>query len=355
MGHVCPVWGHAFYFDGAGMSRKSAERKFNQTADEYQRMLVSLLKQFSYGHHLDTVFRDFVEMAALAISNRVDRTQYQSREKRYMEIAGKYKPEEVKRFPEMFAALTGSFDARVHGMLDGSGVGLTDVLGETYMMLGISNDRSGQFFTPYAVSKLMAGMLGGDVAARADAQGFARVQEPACGAGGMIIATAEAFHEAGVNYQQALHATCVDIDVCCVHMAYVQLSLLHIPAIVVHGNTLSMQVWGHWYTPAHVLGGWSEKLKMRRAWDALRGLLSGGEADESEADNGVLPPPAVVAEVRETAPAPAPLDDHADIAVLERPIEVVDTGGLADMFEEAVGAQPHAKDFFEIVDQLALF
>ncbi|MEK6418032.1 MAG: N-6 DNA methylase [Burkholderia gladioli] len=69
-------------------------------------------------------------------------------------------------------------------------------------------------FTPYAVSKLMAGMLGGDVAARADAQGFARVQEPACGAGGMIIATAEAFHEAGVNYQQALHATCVDIDLC---------------------------------------------------------------------------------------------------------------------------------------------
>ncbi|MEK6290826.1 MAG: hypothetical protein V4793_05445 [Paraburkholderia tropica] len=129
------------------MSRKSAERKFNQTADEYQRTLVSLLKQFSYGHHLDTVFRDFVEMAALAISNRVDRTQYEAREKRYMEIVGKYKPEEVKRFPEMFAALTGSFDARVQGMLDGSGVGLTDVLGETYMMLGISNDRSGQFFT----------------------------------------------------------------------------------------------------------------------------------------------------------------------------------------------------------------
>ncbi|MEI7298570.1 SAM-dependent DNA methyltransferase, partial [Paraburkholderia tropica] len=87
------------------MSRKSAERKFNYTADEHQRELVSLLKQFSYGHHLDTVFRDFVEMSALAISNRVDRTQYEAREKRYMEIVGKYKPEEVKRFPEMFAAL----------------------------------------------------------------------------------------------------------------------------------------------------------------------------------------------------------------------------------------------------------
>lgn len=55
------------------MSRKSAERKFDQTADEHQRNFVSLIKQFSYGHHLDTVFRDFVEMAALSISNTVDR------------------------------------------------------------------------------------------------------------------------------------------------------------------------------------------------------------------------------------------------------------------------------------------
>lgn len=339
------------------MSRKSAERKFSYTADEHQRELVSLLKQFSYGHHLDTVFRDFVEMAALAISNRVERTQYDAREKRYMEIVGKYKPEEVQRFPAMFAALTGSFEIRVQGMLDGSGAGLTDVLGETYMLLGISNDRCGQFFTPYAVSKLMAGMLGGDVAARADAQGFARVQEPACGAGGMIIATAEAFHEAGLNYQQALHATCVDIDACCVHMTYVQLSLLHVPAMVVHGNALSMQVWGHWYTPAHVLGGWNQKLKMRRAWDALRGLLDGGERDEPEGDGGVSLPPPVVEHAFEPEPAAAPvaLHEHADVAVREQPADFVDTAGLADMFEEAVGAQPRAKDFFEIVDQLALF
>ncbi|OBR54024.1 N-6 DNA methylase [Paraburkholderia tropica] len=339
------------------MSRKSAERKFNYTADEHQRELVSLLKQFSYGHHLDTVFRDFVEMAALAISNRVDRAQYDAREKRYMDIVGKYKPEEVQRFPAMFAALTGTFEVRVQGMLDGSGVGLTDVLGETYMMLGISNDRCGQFFTPYALSKLMAGMLGGDVAARADAQGFARVQEPACGAGGMIIATAEAFHEAGVNYQQSLHATCVDIDPCCVNMTYVQLSLLHVPAMVVHGNTLSMQVWGHWYTPAHVLGGWNQKLKMRRAWDALRGLLDGGARDDAQHDDAALLPPPVVEQVFEPEPmaGPAMSEDFADVAVLERPAEVVDTDGLADMFEEAVGAQPHANAFFEIVDQLALF
>ncbi|HKR46628.1 MAG TPA: N-6 DNA methylase [Paraburkholderia sp.] len=345
--------GHASLKYGAGMSRKSAERKFNHTADEHQRELVSLINKFSYGHHLDTVFRDFVEMAALAISNRVDRAQYDAREKRYMEIVGKYKPEEVQRFPAMFAALTGTFEVRVQGMINGDGIGLTDVLGETYMMLGISNDRSGQFFTPYAVSKLMAGMIGGDAAARADAQGFARVQEPACGAGGMVIATAEAFHDAGLNYQESMHATCVDIDPCCVHMAYVQLSLLHVPAIVVHGNTLSMQVWGQWYTPAHVLGGWNQKLRARRAWDAMRELMRGAPVDEQPDTLSVPPAPAMARHVCD--PEPVVGDETINVDVLERPVELLDTDGLADMFEEAVGAQPRANDFFEIVDQLALF
>jgi hypothetical protein len=58
-----------------------------------------------------------------------------------------------------------------------------------------------------------------------------------------------------------MHATCIDIDATAAHMAYVQLSLLHIPAIVVHGNTLSMEQWGYWLTPAHVLGFWDAKLK----------------------------------------------------------------------------------------------
>ena len=77
----------------------------------------------------------------------------------------------------------------------------------------------------------------------------------------MVIATAAAFAEEGINYQQAMHTTCIDIDATAVHMAYVQLSLLHIPAIVMHGNALSMEQWGYWLTPAHVLGFWDARLK----------------------------------------------------------------------------------------------
>jgi hypothetical protein len=38
-------------------------------------------------------------------------------------------------------------------------------------------------------------------------------------------------------------------------------SLLHIPALVIHGNSLSLEEFGRWYTPAHIMGGWSWKLR----------------------------------------------------------------------------------------------
>jgi hypothetical protein len=44
-------------------------------------------------------------------------------------------------------------------------------------------------------------------------------------------------------------------------MAYLQLSLLHIPARITHGNSLSLDEFSHWYTPAHILGGWNFKLR----------------------------------------------------------------------------------------------
>lgn len=43
-------------------------------------------------------------------------------------------------------------------------------------------------------------------------------------------------------------------------MCYLQLSLLHIPAEIVHGNALSLEVFRVMRTPAHHLGLWSFKL-----------------------------------------------------------------------------------------------
>ncbi|WP_410199317.1 N-6 DNA methylase [Burkholderia cenocepacia] len=333
------------------MSRKSAERKFAREADPHQAELVKLMKQFGYSHQTNTVFADFVEMAAIAMSNSVDKAQFDLREKRYLEIVGKYKPDEVQLFARMFAELTLSFERRLGvdedlppGALPCPG-NLTDVLGETYMMLDIGNDRAGQFFTPYSISRLMAGITIGGRSDAIEQDGFMRMQEPACGAGGMVIATADALLSVGQNYQQTLHATCIDIDARCVHMTYLQLSMMHVPAIIVHGNALTMEVWGMWYTPAHILGGWRSKLRQRTQVDAMREVLA-LERNVIGAGAAAEPPP-----VGEVA-------CDSDVAV--EPLVAVQTDptvghddALCDLFDEAV--EQSKGSIFEVVDQLALF
>jgi len=48
-------------------------------------------------------------------------------------------------------------------------------------------------------------------------------------------------------------------------MCYLQLSLWHIPAEVIIGNTLSMEFRQKLYTPAHYLGNWSYRLTCQEA------------------------------------------------------------------------------------------
>jgi type I restriction-modification system DNA methylase subunit len=211
-----------------------------------------LIRSLSIRRHTHQVFSDFVEMAACAISNAVDPRFQEEREKRYMDIVRKYDKEEVEVFPKLLGHLTMALEE-----------GFDDVLGKLYGTLEIHSKQAGQFFTPYEVSSMMAKMTLADGHAKniIKERGFIRASEPACGAGGMVIALAEALKDEDINYQQHLHVTAVDIDLTAALMAYVQLSLLHIPAVVVHGDTLRMQEFSHWYTPAHVMGLWDHRLR----------------------------------------------------------------------------------------------
>jgi len=248
--------------------------------NKHQQAFVKLVNENSRSRHPYTVFKDFCELAALSFSNAVDRAQFEIREARYLQIVKGYKPEEVARFPKMLACLTLSLEA-----------GMSDCLGQLFMALELGNSRAGQFFTPYHVSVLMAKMLCTEAGQLCKERGFVHVMEPAAGAGGMVIATAQALQDEGINYQQAMHATCIDIDATAAHMAYVQLSLLHIPAIVVHGNALSLEQWGYWLTPAHVLGFWNARLKRDASAEQEQG---------EKADHAVPPmPEAVKQQVRE--------------------------------------------------------
>lgn len=105
----------------------------------------------------------------------------------------------------------------------------------------------------------------------------------------MIVALAMEMQAAGIEYRDHLHVTAIDVDPRAAHMAYVQFTLLHIPAVVIVGNTLTLEVRETWPTFAHASGLWSWKLK--------RGYALGSAADPAEAGDvvDVVPASAPVA------------------------------------------------------------
>lgn len=192
-----------------------------------------------------------MEAIALAISNTVDRKQYAEREARYMSLIKPYTRDELMCFARIRAHLVDAFEVEYR-----------DHLGETFMELDLGSAHKGQFFTPYSVSKFMAFLTLDDAVDKTiESRGHFTLSEPAVGAGGMVIAACDVLRERGVDYQQTCHATCLDVDEKAVHMAYIQLSLIGLPAIVVHGNALTLEERAHWYTPFHIIGGWDQKLR----------------------------------------------------------------------------------------------
>ena len=215
--------------------------------------LCKLLREAAYGHSLYDVFRDFCEMSAISISNAVDLAQREAREAAYLNVVKKYDAERLALFPQMLSALVEALEVEP-----------SDVLGKTFMELEIANKNMGQFFTPYEVCKVMADLtLDDSLADKVRERGFITVNEPASGAGATVIALTEAMKAKGFNPQTQMHVTAQDLDPRSAHMAYIQLSLLHIPAVVIIGNTLTMQFSSVWRTPAHVMGLWDWKLRSR--------------------------------------------------------------------------------------------
>lgn len=224
--------------------------------------IVKLLQANAGAKRMTEVFDDFVEMSALAFRNAVDLRGRDEREAQYLRTAGRYDRAELDRFGLALALVVKAM-----------GEEPCDVLGRLYMELALGNDRLGQFFTPYDVARLMAGMHIETLADTVRTCGFARLYEPTCGAAAFIVAVSQEMQSAGLNPQTQLHVTAEDIAPQAVHMAYVHLSLLHIPAVVHRRDTLTTETFDSWPTPAHVLGGWGWKLRWTDAVRELQTLL----------------------------------------------------------------------------------
>lgn len=73
---------------------------------------------------------------------------------------------------------------------------------------------------------------------------------------GLVLSYAKALKKHNINYQKYLLVDVTDIADTCVYMAYIQLALYGIPAIVKCGNSLTQEIRFAMETPLYFLQYW---------------------------------------------------------------------------------------------------
>lgn len=202
------------------------------------------------------IWKDFIIMSACALSNPVDKTHYEEREKRYLDIIQKYEPRKQVLFSELFAHMVMALEEDPE----------QDFLGKMYMDLNLGYDELKQVFTPYHVCQLMADITIGDIVSQVEKQGYITIDDPCCGAGANLIAAIHTarhkLEKAGLNYQNHLLVTGQDIEEVVALMCYIQLSLLGVAGFVKVGNTItepmspSDTTENYWFTPMYFNDVW---------------------------------------------------------------------------------------------------
>ena len=196
----------------------------------------------SHEKHFAQVFRslarnqwsawcDFVELFAISLANATenDPKARSRREARYAAIAEAYTESELAKIKTLCGITVEALEGNPQ----------QDFLGGLYMGLDFGSSRHGQFFTPWDISYMMACITMGK--STIPESGYLSVCDPACGAGGMLIAAAAAYQNgepAPRNYQTDIMFAAQDVDRVVVMMCYIQLSLLGCAGYVIVGDSL---------------------------------------------------------------------------------------------------------------------
>lgn len=277
--------------------------------DSHQKDFCKRFESLCGKHSRWGIWSDFILFAAVAVSNAVDKTNYERREEMYMTAAKKYTSAEMTVFSEMLGDMVCSLEANPE----------QDFLGHLYMGLNLGNDHAGQFFTPYNVCQCMAAMSNPTTTLKAQIQdrGWVAVNDPACGAGATLIAFASECRKQGIDYQRSVLFTGQDIDYTVGLMCYLQLSFLGCPGYVTIGDTLLHPATSYdgnallpvpndniWYTPFYFRDVWH----YRRLWTQLNIALrvpAAPQPDETSSNTKAVPE--AVEPMPEPEPAPEPV------------------------------------------------
>lgn len=247
---------------------KKNEQKYTDPKKEF----LEVFKKITYHHRAWDVWRDFVIMFACSLSNSVDKSHYDEREKRYLKTIKRYSKTKQALFPELVAHTVMALEKNQE----------QDFLGDIFMSLNLGNGANGQFFTPYHVCDLMAKIaMGEDVAHQVKEKGYIALHDPCCGAGATLIA---GIHEARrqlekeeMNFQNHVLVVAQDIDEIVALMCYIQLSLLGVAAYIKVGNSLTEPMTtdddgkNYWFTLMYFSDVWATRRVFHRIDEFMKG------------------------------------------------------------------------------------
>lgn len=231
-----------------------------------QKELVRLMESIEGKYSKWEIWQDFIIMMAVSIANTFPGPHRAQREKLYQDHAAKYQAKELDVFAHMAAEVVSALEHNPE----------QDVLGELFMLLGLSNEWKGQFFTAYNVCRAMAMMTFGPLLKDSLAdKGWFSVNDPACGAGATLIAMANECRRQGINYQTSVLFVAQDIDFLASCMCYIQLSLLGCAGYIVVDDSIMHPAQSYddrallpassqnvWITPMYYKDVWEERRQL---------------------------------------------------------------------------------------------
>lgn len=193
------------------------------------------IEKIACRHGVTEVFDDFLTMAVCALS-------VGKMEKEYGEACRRYNEEEKKLFGHALGALITDYEA----CSDAAGA-WDDILGSYFETVNSASQasRAGQFFTPKHLCDLMAQLTAVDNPGE-------NINDPACGSGRNLIAHARL----NANNRFNCFYTGNDLDGRCVKMCVLNMVMFGMKGVVIHMNTLSLQIYGGYriYLPETGLG-----------------------------------------------------------------------------------------------------
>ena len=239
---------------------------------DYKRLFLKEFNTLSENYSPWSVWQDFIYLTAASIANAVDRRAdvWEKREDEYKSIIRKYKTDEQMKFVNLFVLTTLALEENP----------AQDFLGSLYMELNLSNHWKGQFFTPWDIAELKANLVESKetLESQIRQQHYISVNDPACGAGCILLAFAYLlWNHYGINYQESVLFIGQDVDPVVAKMCYIQLSLLGCPGYVIIGNTITEPVTKGttlqpiydrpgdlWFTPFYYSDTWSTRIAIEK-------------------------------------------------------------------------------------------